>query len=92
MPGDAEQAGLVVHHVLEFHCRHVLVQCQVINKPRVEIARARAHHQSRRGREAHAGVDALAAAHRREAGAVAQMRENHAALRSGVDRGGEVPP
>ena len=47
----------------------------------IQIARARAHHQPRRRREAHAGVDALAVAHGGQARAVAKMGEDDPALR-----------
>jgi hypothetical protein len=44
----------------------------------IQIAGPRAHHQSGRRREAHARIDARAAFHRRQARAVAQVREDDA--------------
>ena len=52
---------------------------EVVDQARIQVARAGAHHQSRRGREAHAGVDAPAVAHGSQAGAIAEMGEDHAA-------------
>ena len=60
----------------------------IVNDPAgtPQVSRARAHHQSCRGREAHAGVDALAVAHGGQAGAIAEMCEDYAALRrAGID-------
>ena len=80
-PGNAEQPGFVVHHLLKLRRGHALGARQVVDQARIQIPRAGAHHQSCRGREAHAGVDALAVAHGGQARAVAEMRKDHAALR-----------
>ena len=66
--------------------RHLFGARQVPDQSRIEIARARAHHQSGRRREAHARVDALAIAHGREARAVAEVGEDDAAVRGRRDR------
>ena len=88
----AEQPGLVVHHFLKLRRGHALGARQVVDQARIEVAGAGAHHQSRRGREAHAGVDALAVTHGGQARAVAEMGEDHATLRCRRVAGVRVPP
>jgi 3,4-dihydroxy-2-butanone 4-phosphate synthase len=77
----AEQPRLMVDHFLKLGRAHLLGARQVGDQPRIQIARAAAHHQSRRRGETHAGIDALAVAHRGQARAVAEMGKDHAALR-----------
>ena len=59
---------------------HLLGARQIATQSGIQIAGAGAHRQSRRRREAHAGVDAFAVAHGGQARAVAEMREDHAAV------------
>ena len=54
------------------------------DEPGIHVAGTRAHHEARRRREAHAGVDALPVADRGEARAAAEVREDHAAARRAV--------
>ena len=60
---------------------HLLGSRQIRRQAGIQIAGAGAHHQSRRRGEAHAGVNAFAVAHGGQARAVAEMGEDHAALR-----------
>ena len=75
---NSEQPGLVVDHFEKLFRGHLLGSCQIWSQAGVQIARAGAHHQSRRRSEAHAGVNALAVAHGGHACAVAQMSEDDA--------------
>ena len=72
----------MIYHLLKLRRGHVLGGGQIADQSRVQIARAGAHGQSRRRREAHAGVDALTGTDRGHACAVSEVREDHAAIRS----------
>ena len=67
-----------------------LVREQVHQHAGVEVAAPRAHHEAARRREAHRRVDGKPVAHGSEAGAVAQVRDDRAAERSGADGGDDV--
>ena len=71
----------MVDHFVKLFGGHLLGSRQIRRQAGIQIARAGAHHQSRRRREAHAGVHAFAVAHGGQAGAVSEMREDHAARR-----------
>ena len=71
----------MVDHFVKLFGGHLLGSRQIRRQAGIQIAGARAHHQSRRRREAHAGVNAFAVAHGGQARAVAEMREDDAALR-----------
>ncbi|MEJ1972494.1 MAG: hypothetical protein WDM96_08585 [Lacunisphaera sp.] len=61
---------------LEGGGRQLFLRRQKGQHPGIDIARARAHHESAHGREAHGRVDHPAVAQRREAGAVAEVRKD----------------
>ena len=77
----AEQPGLVVDHVMKLQRRHVVGAREIADQSWVQISRAGAHRQPCRRRETHAGVNAATVAHGGQTGAVAEMREDHAAGR-----------
>ncbi len=80
MPGHAEQAGLVDRAGPRSRRRSMPRLCSRYSiTPGIEAAAARAHRQPVERGEAHGGVDAAAVVHRAEAGAVAEMGDDHAA-------------
>ena len=79
--GDAEQPRAAVHQIVDLVDGEALAAHQVHEHARIEITGARAHRNPRRRREAHRGLDAASVAHRREARPVAEMSEDHPALR-----------
>ena len=76
----AEQTRLVVDHFVKLSGGHLLGSRQIRREAGIQIAGTRAHHQSRRRREAHARINAFAVAHGGQARAVAEMREDDATL------------
>ena len=77
--GDAQHTGLFVDEFTEGGGVHVPLFEQVEHNARIEVTRARAHHQSSRRREAHRGVDAHATAYGGHAGPIAKVRDYDAA-------------
>jgi hypothetical protein len=65
----------VVDHFVKLFCGDLFGSRQIRRQAGIQIARAGAHHQSRRRSEAHAGVNAFAVAHGGQPCAVAEMRE-----------------
>ena len=78
MPGDAEQARLLVEQRLDLGGRRARALEQVQDDARIERARPRAHAQPVERREAERAVDALAVLHRAQAGAAAEVGDDHA--------------
>jgi hypothetical protein len=71
----------VVHHAVEPISSHVLGAHQVTHHAGIEIAGSRAHDETGRWRETHARIEASAVPHGGDAGAVAQMRQQHSSMR-----------
>ena len=77
---QAEQAAAAVQKVVQGRDVHAQVIGQIEVDGGIQVAATRAHHQALQGRQAHGGVDALAAAHRRGAGAIAQVQGDQVAI------------
>src|SRR5262249_54181669 len=63
---------------------------QVKNEPWIEIAAAGAHHEATRRGESHCRIHGLSVTHGSQAGAVAEMRDYHAAPRSNAQNAHNV--
>ena len=70
----------MVDHFVKLLRGHFFRAREIRREAGIQIAGARAHHQSRRRREAHAGINAFAIAHGGHACAIAEMREDDAAF------------
>ena len=70
----------MIHHFVKLLRGHFFRAREIRREAGVQITGARAHHQSRRRRKAHACIHAFAVTHGGEARAVAEMREDDAAL------------
>ena len=75
---DAEQAGLLVENRLHFLRVEAQRLKEIQNHAGIERARPRPHAKPVQRRETERAVDALSALHRAQAGAAAQMRDDHA--------------
>ena len=71
----------MVDHFVKKLRGHLLGAREIRREAGVQIAGARAHHQARRRREAHAGVNALAITDGGKARAVAEMGEDYTTFR-----------
>ena len=74
-----QQAGLTLADPREVVGRQAVLARQEDERARIEIARARAHHDSSRRREAHRRVDGATVLHGDEARSVAEVSDDHAA-------------
>ena len=77
--GNSQQAGTTIHEVFEHRRIEVLLAHQVDQQAGIEIAAACAHDHAPGRRQTHAGVDRPASPDRRDAGAIAEMRDDHPA-------------
>ena len=66
----------MVNHFVELLRGHVFGLRKIRDKAGIEVAGARAHGHARGRREPHAGIDALAVAHRGETRPIAQMGQH----------------
>jgi hypothetical protein len=80
---DSEQARFMVDHGPKLHRGHRIRQRKIAHEPRIQVPRSSAHDQTGCRRKPHAGIDASAVLHGREAGAAAQVGQYDAALRAG---------
>ena len=71
--GHAQQAGLLVHHRVHFGGGHAGLLHEIAGDGGVHVTGAGAHQQAAQGGHAHAGIQHLAAVHRGDGGAVAQV-------------------
>ena len=71
----------MIDHFVELPGGHLLGARKIRGQAGVQVAGAGAHDQSRGWGEAHAGVDAFSVADCRHAGAVAEVGQDHPALR-----------
>ena len=90
---DPEEAGLLVDHAVEPLGRHALGVGEEREEPGVEVAAAGPHDQAGGRGEAHRRVQAPALAHRGQARARAEVRQDDPALGPPpARRSGRVPP
>lgn len=73
LSADAEQAALLVEHLVDLCDRHVELCGEKVVDGRVDVSAARAHDESLERRESHGGVDALSVADGGHAGSVAEV-------------------
>ena len=74
--GHSEQTRLVIQNLFELLRRQAALALQIKQDAGIDRPAARAHHHTVERREAHGGIDAPAIAHRAEACAAAEMRDN----------------
>jgi hypothetical protein len=78
---NAEQSGFEIDHLIETLGVHVPRLSQIPDQPGVDIAGASAHRDAGCRSEAHAGIHGFAVMHRGQARAIAEVGEDHPALR-----------